>query len=186
MMRALYVFVMGLLLAGIVHIVVVLLVPRYAERDAWERLQNAPAWQFSRVASPGRIDALVPFVDPAFAVAACRFDLSEAPLLAEAQGRLPYWSVAIYDSEGENVYSFNDRTAVERRLRLLVVDPVQLAQLRKSAPAEMQEAVVVPVERPRGFVLVRALREDESWSAMVDTFLKDATCSRYEIVEASS
>ena len=183
MMRALYVLVLGLLLAGIVHIVVVLLVPHYAERDAWERLKDAPLWTFSRVATPGRRDALVPFVDPSFAVAACRYDLSEGPLLAEAEGRLPYWSVAIYDSEGRNVYSFNDRTAVERRLRLLVVDPVQLARLRKVAPSQMQEAVVVPVDEPRGLVLVRTLQEDPSWATMVERFLRDATCERYEIPE---
>lgn len=181
MTRALYVLMMGVLLAGIIHIVVVLLVPRYAERDAWERLSGTPMWTFSRVATPGLDDARVPFVDPAFGVAACRYDLSEGPLIAEASGELPYWSVAIYDSEGRNVYSFNDRTAVERRLRLIVVDPVQRAQLRKVAPTEIEDAIIVLVERPQGLVMLRALREDAEWGPLVETFLEEATCERYDI-----
>ena len=40
MLRLLYALLVGIVGAGIVHIVVLLLVPSYSERDAWSRLSE--------------------------------------------------------------------------------------------------------------------------------------------------
>ena len=181
MLRSLYVLLISLVMAGIVHILIVLLVPSYAERDAWGTLaENGEPWSFSIVSSPDAPnEGLLPLVDPSFGVAACRFDLSQAPLVVETAGDVPYWSVALFDRQGQNIYSFNDRTAIGRRLFMIVVDPVQMARLRKSPPAESENAVLVEADIKDGFVLIRALQQDQSRNLETRAFLEKARCGRY-------
>ncbi len=181
-MRLLYPVAITLLLAGIVHILIILLIPSYAAKDAWANLEKVgKPWNFEIIAKPGLTEGPLPLVDPSFGVAACRYDLGEAPLSVEAEGILPFWSVAIFDRRGRNIYSFNDRTAIERKLFLIVVDPVQMAQLRKNPPEEAEKAVVVEAELKQGFILIRALQEDPSWESTVSKFLSDAKCEKFDL-----
>ena len=183
MKRALYILAVSLVLAGIVHIVVVMLIPSYADKDAWAKLASrGEEWQFAIVAEPGsELKSDLPLVDPSFGIAACRFDLSESPLVVEASGGVQFWSVALFDRRGENFYSFNDRTAIGRKLFMIVVDPVQMAQLRKNPPAEAEQAVLIESDLKKGFVLIRALQDTPSRATAVQKFLKEAKCSKYEL-----
>lgn len=181
MKRSFYILSLAFVLAGIVHILIILLIPSYAANDAWTKLEQAASpWEFSIVAEPGGRNETLPLVDPAFGTAACRYDLSEAPLRVSAEGHLPFWSIAIFDRQGRNIYSFNDRTAIERQLSLLVVNPVQMAQIRKNPPPDTNKAVVIETSISQGFVLIRALQEDRSWASTVRHFLTSAKCDRYE------
>ena len=182
MKRLTYLTMVAIILAGIIHILVVLLIPSYATKDAWAKLAAiGEPWSFSIISQPGMDRGLIPFADPAFGIAACRFDLSEAPLNVTANGNIPFWSVAIFDRQGQNIYSFNDRTAVERQLRLIVVDAVQMAQIRKNPTDEIEEAVLVESTARQGFILIRALQEDNSWAEDIQKFLKNARCERFEL-----
>ena len=181
MKRSIYVLALAFVLAGIVHILIILLIPNYAAKDAWTKLaQVVEPWQFSIVAEPGGRSDTLPLVDPAFGTAACRFDLAVAPVRVSADGKIPFWSIAIFDRQGRNIYSFNDRTAVEQQLSLLVVNPVQMAQFRKNPPPEADKAVMVETNTSQGFVLIRALHEDRSWTPTVQRFLNSAKCEPYE------
>ena len=42
--------------------------------------------------------------------------------------------MSIYDRSGRNIYSFNDRTAMEGELDVVVVTPLQMVELRKDLP----------------------------------------------------
>ena len=182
MTRLAYIALLAIVLAGIVHILIVLLIPSYATKDAWAKLEKiGDPWTFSIVASPNGKNRSLPLVDPSFGIAACRYDLAESPLKVSAAGTLPYWSVAIFDRRGRNIYSFNDRTAIERRLFLILVDPVQMAQLRKNPPVEGEQAVLVESNVRQGFVLIRAYQEDDSWAARVNQFLSQAKCERFSL-----
>lgn len=187
MKRILYGALLALVLAGIVHILVVLLIPSYAEQDAWAKLaRNGGSWEFSIVARPGLDKASeLPLADPAFGVAACRFDLSESPLVVEAAGDLPFWSVALFDRRGRNFYSFNDRTAIGRQLFMIVVNPIQMAQLRKNPPEEAERAVLIESDLKEGFILIRALKDNAARGPAVRRFLSDAKCSRYSLPDGS-
>ena len=185
MKRLLYTVLIGLVLAGIIHILIVLLIPFYAQKDAWAKLGSTGGeWAFTVVAEPGagKTTAL-PLVDPSFGVAACRFDLSKSPLIVEAGGVLPFWSVSLFDRRGQNVYSFNDRTAIGRQLFMIVVDPVQMARMRRNPPEEAERAVLVETDIDKGFVLIRAFLDHAGREADIRTFLKDARCERYQLPE---
>lgn len=186
---ALHVAALTLVVAGIVHIAVVMLVPAQAKRDAFSRLNAfAPSWKFTRIAGPNT-PVRLPALDPRFGVVACPFDLSRAPLSVRAEGEVPFWSVSVYDRRGRSVYSFNDRSfaglATEGRLDIAVVTPVQRARLREAAPEAIDDAILVPVSAREGFVLMRAYAPDDTWWPAIDAFLKDAVCERLEMAESA-
>ncbi len=180
MKRAIYTLALAFVLAGIVHILIILLIPAYAAKDAWTRLEGVTTpWKFTIVAQPGGESRVLSFSDPAFGTAACRYELDNYPVRVTAAGHLPFWSVAIFDRQGRNIYSFNDRTAIEQELALLVVNPVQMAQIRKAPPPGSDKAVLVESSVPRGFVLIRALQENDSWAPDVRRFLDNAKCEPF-------
>ena len=53
---------------------------------------------------------------------ACRLDLGEAPAGIAVDARDRFWSLALYDPKGTIIFSLNDRTAVEGRLDMIVVN----------------------------------------------------------------
>ncbi len=71
----------ALLLAGIVHLSTVLAMPQAATQDAYSRLAPlAPVNTAVQLAPPTAQAATMPFMDPAFAVAVCGYDLSSGSL----------------------------------------------------------------------------------------------------------
>ena len=134
-------FVVGTLLAaGAVHICAILLVPMFAKADGWSRLiPFAGEDRFSEIpTASGEVAGL----DPLFVNGACRLNLAEAPAGITVDARDRFWSVALYDPNGAIVFSLNDRTAIEGRLDMIVVDPAQSAKLKR-APSEEIEMTIV-------------------------------------------
>ncbi len=67
------------------HLATVIILPRTATQDAYARLTPiAPVNTVVALPLPTPEKAVMPFMDPAFASAVCRYDLSEGP--AEAHG----------------------------------------------------------------------------------------------------
>lgn len=136
-------FVIGTLLAaGAIHICAILLVPMFAKTDGWSRL--APFAGVDRFAEiPVSSSNGVAGLDPLFVTSVCRLDLSEAPVGIAVDARDRFWSVALYDPRGVILFSLNDRTAIEGRLDMIVVDPAQNAKLKRSPSAEIEQTIVV-------------------------------------------
>src|SRR5256885_12190776 len=87
----------GLLLGGIVHRATVLLLPRSATQDAYTRLSaTAPANSITPLPAPTSDEAVLPFMDPAFATAVCRYDLAAGPLKLRVPVSQAYTSVSFY------------------------------------------------------------------------------------------
>jgi uncharacterized membrane protein len=86
MMRWFLWLVAGLVLGGIVHLVMVLYLPRAATHDAYARLApDTPINTMVALPAPAPKDAKLPFTDPAFATSVCRYDLAKGPLKLTAQ-----------------------------------------------------------------------------------------------------
>ena len=76
MIRLAFTIIAGVLLGGVVHLVSVLALPRIATQDAYSRLEpitKLNAVTMLPLADPG--NSLMPYMDPAFATAVCRYDL---------------------------------------------------------------------------------------------------------------
>src|SRR5215467_4596858 len=75
----------ALLLGGIVHLSTVLAMPTAATQDAYSRLsQRTPVNGVVPLPAASGQDATMPFMDPAFAIAVCRYDLSGGSLKLHA------------------------------------------------------------------------------------------------------
>ena len=177
MLKLFYAVLVGLVGAGIVHIAVLFLLPTLIERDAWTRLANAAdLYVVTSADGSEKSQPVVDAPDPLFRAVACRFDLEDGPVRLKAEGKVPFWSASIYDRSGQNIYSFNDRTATEGMLDFVVATPTQMIEMRKDLPAELASAVFVEADVGEGIVVIRSFAPDDSWNSTISTYLKSFTC----------
>ena len=172
-----YALLVGLVGASIVHIVILLLVPNFSGRDAWARLASmSELYQVTRLDAQAAGAPIAGIADPTLLAAACRFDLEEGVAHVTAPGKVPFWSVSVYDRSGANLYSLNDRSAADGVLDLVVLTPEQLIEAHKDLPEEFTRSVLVELPIGEGIVVVRALAPDNSWKAAVSDFLARIGC----------
>ena len=112
MIRLAFTIIAGVLLGGVVHLVSVLALPRIATQDAYSRL--TPMTKLNAVTPLPLADpnnAPMPFMDPAFAIAICRYDLSGGPIKLTVPVSQAYTSVSFYTRNEVAYYAINDRSA---------------------------------------------------------------------------
>lgn len=135
-------FVAGTLLAaGAIHICAILLVPVFAQSDGWSRLSPfAGDDRFNEISvvDAGKIAGL----DPLFINGVCRLDLAEDPEGITVEARDRFWSLALYDPTGAIVFSLNDRTALDGRLDMIVVNSDQSARLKRAPSEELEQTII--------------------------------------------
>lgn len=177
MLKFFYAILVGLVGAGIVHVAVLLLLPQFSKRDAWQSLaDSADFYKAVRIDANDGGPPLVEGMDPLFHAAACRFDLKEGPVRLHASGTVPFWSASVYDRAGQNLYSFNDR-ASEGALDFVVLTSDQMIEVRKSAPEDYRASVFVQVPVGEGIVVVRTFVPDPTWEASTTDFLARLACT---------
>jgi len=167
----------GLLLGGVIHIAAILLVPDFATRDAWTSLGRlGPDGAFHLL--PANTPGTKPLtdLDPAMAHAACRFTLEEGPIRIRATMPEEFWSLAVFDRRGSNVYSLNDRTAERSDIDLVIATPLQMAKLRENPLAALDRAIVIELPLERGFVLIRAFVANPTLAPATEAALGAADC----------
>ncbi len=174
-----YAVLVGLVGAGIVHVAVLLLLPEFSERDPWSRLaEHTEVYVMSRIDGTPSADVIHGSADPLFYVNACRFSLEDGYAHITAPGKVPFWSVSIYDRTGQNLYSFNDRSSTEGELDVVVVTPAQMIDVRKELPQELVSSVFVEADVNEGIAMVRAFVPDESWAPRLASYMKSMHCSQ--------
>ena len=177
MARLFHALVLGMIGAGIVHIVVLLLVPSYSQRDAWSALaERSNYYVVTRLDAPG-VEPVIGSIDPLFHAVACRFNLEDGPVHINGGGEVPYWSISVYDRTGQNVSSFNDRSSADGLLDFVVASPVQMIELRNDLPAAFDRSVFVEAEIDEGILVVRAFMPDSSWEPTVSLYLDGIACT---------
>ena len=174
--RLLHALVLGVVGAGIVHIVILLLVPSYSQRDAWAALSERSNYYFVTRLDPPGAEPLIGSIDPLFDAAACRFDLADGPVHVRGDGEVPYWSLSVYDRVGLNVFSVNDRSSSDSALDFVVATPSQMIDLRNDLPVSFDRSVFIEADVEDGIVVVRAFVPDESWEPTVTRYLQGVTC----------
>ena len=109
----------GVMLGGIVHLATVLLLPGMATQDAYSRLAPmTPVNSVTAIAPPSPEKAVMPFMDPAFALSVCRYDISDGPLKFSVPVSQAYTSVSFYTRTDVAYYAINDRAAGRRSIEL--------------------------------------------------------------------
>ncbi len=178
MSRTLLYVVGGLMLAGIIHIVAVLMVPYFATADAWSAMhQFGRDGTFHILPQAKAGDEPLADLDPQMLYSVCRFSLEDGPIQISATLPDSFWSIAIFDRRGRNVYSLNDRSAERSELDLAIITPVQMAQLRQDPPESLETAIVVELPIETGFVMIRVFVADDSMLPGARAALATADCS---------
>src|SRR6187200_1105121 len=158
MMRWLLWLLAGALVGGIVHLVAVLILPRTATQDAYSRLSPiAPVNAVAAVPQPTPQNELMPYMDPAFATAVCRYDLSTGPLKLTAPVSPAYTSVSFYTRQGVAYYAINDRAAGRRVIELDLMTSTQRNDLPEDEDVTAADRLIVESPTTTGLIVLRAL-----------------------------
>lgn len=167
----------AILLGGIVHLSTVLLMPRAATQDAYARLVPlTPVNTVVPIATPTAEASIMPFMDPAFAAAACRYDLSDGSLKLNAPVSQAYTSVTFYTRNSVAYYAINDRAAGRRSIELDLMTPEQHAQLPEEEDVTAADRLIVESPTKTGLIVLRALAPEPGLMPMARRALAGAQC----------
>jgi uncharacterized membrane protein len=167
----------ALLLGGIVHLATVLLLPNVATNDAYARVSAiAPVNSVIPVPPPTPENALMPFMDPAFAASICRYDLSRAPLKFSVPISPAYTSVSFYTRGDVAYYAINDRAAGRRVIELDLMTNAQRAELPDNEDITAADRLIVTSPTTTGLIVIRALTPEPGWTPAARSSLAAARC----------
>ena len=167
----------ALLLGGIVHLATVLLLPSMASQDAYARVSAiAPVNSVIPVPTPTPEKAVMPFMDPAFAVSVCRYDLSRGPLKFSVPISQAYTSVSFYTRTDVAYYAINDRAAGRRVIELDLMTAAQRAELPENEDITAADRLIVASPTTTGLIMIRALAPEMGGIPAARNALAAAQC----------
>jgi uncharacterized membrane protein len=167
----------ALLLAGIVHLATVLVLPRLATQDAYARVSTfAPVNTVVPVPTPTPEAAIMPFMDPAFEVSICRYDLSRGALKFSVPISQAYTSVSFYTRSDVAYYAINDRAAGRRVIELDLMTAAQRADLPENEDITAADRLIVTSPTTTGLIVIRALAAEPGYVPAARAALASAQC----------
>jgi uncharacterized membrane protein len=177
MIRLLFAIIGGVLLGGVVHLVSVLALPRIATQDAYSRL--TPLTKLNAVtalplANPN--NAPMPFMDPAFAIAVCRYDLSGGPIKLAVPVSQAYTSVSFYTRSDVAYYAINDRSAGRRVIELDLMTEAQHAELPEDEDVTAADRLIIDSPTATGLIVLKALAPEPGLMVQAQATLAASSC----------
>jgi uncharacterized membrane protein len=172
--------VTGLVGAALLHVVVILTMPNFTGRDGYTRVINeGESNVFARLSD--RPDAAgLANGDPFLRLAVCSFSIAENPVRFLAKGDVPFWSLAIYDQDNNEVFSMTDRTAIAAgALDVIVANAAQMNVIRKTTPDIVSQSILVDMQVLDGYAVLRTLVPLPSMEQSATDFLENADCSTF-------
>ena len=163
MIRIVFTILAGVLLGGVVHLVSVLALPRIASQDAYSRL--TPMTRLNEVTQLPLADpnnSPMPLMDPAFAVAICRYDLSSGPIKLTVPVSQAYTSVTFYTRYDVAYYAINDRAAGRRQIELDLMTTKQRQDLPEDEEITAADRLIVESPSATGLIVARAFSPEPS------------------------
>lgn len=167
----------GALMGGIVHLGTVLYLPATATQDAYARISPvSPVNAMVALPAPSSESTIVPFMDPAFAAAVCRYDLTGGPIKLRAPVSPAYTSVSFYTNKGIAYYAINDRAAGRRVIELQLMTKAQRDELLEDDETAAADRLIVESPSEKGLIVLRALAPEPGMMAAAKTALSAARC----------
>lgn len=179
MLKLLFAVITGLIGAALLHLVIILALPHFTGRDAYTRILMRGDMNRFTALSDLPDDTGLFNGDPFIKVAVCSFDIETAPVRLMARGGVPFWSLAVYDSASNEVFSMNDRTSVGGDLDVVLASPVQLTGLRKALPEALAQSILVEMPRADGYAVLRTMVPQKSFDTGARNFLAEAGCDDF-------
>lgn len=169
--------VTGLVVGLATHLVAVLIMPYQAPADAWARIATlGPVNTIVLLPAPAADTELMPALDPAFALAACRFDLTRGPLKLRAPVTADYTSISFYTRQGLAFYGITDRAAGRNIIDVDLMTPRQKAQLPQNEEITAADRLIVESPSVTGIAVIRALVREAGARPAIEALLARASC----------
>jgi uncharacterized membrane protein len=169
--------VAGVILGGIVHLVSVLALPRIATQDAYSRL--TPMTELNAVTALPQADpanSAMPFMDPAFAMAICRYDLSSGPIKLTVPVSQAYTSVSFYTRNEVAYYAINDRSAGKKVIELDLMTEAQHNELPEDEEVTAADRLIIDSPSTTGLIVLKALAAEPGLMPQAQASLAAASC----------
>jgi uncharacterized membrane protein len=177
MMKYLLWLLGGVLLGGIVHLATVLWLPRTATQDAYSRLAPlTPVNTVTPLPEPSPEKSLLPYTDPAFATAVCRYDLAQGPLQLSLNVSQAYTSMSFYTRYGRAYYAINDRAAGRRVIELDLMTERQHNEMPEEEDVTAADRLIVESPTTTGIIVMKALAPEPGLMAMARDALATGRC----------
>ena len=177
MIRWMLLILGGVLLGGIVHLATIIILPRTATQDAYARLTAiAPVNTVVALPAPTPEKAVMPFMDPAFASAVCRYDLSQGPLKLTVPVSTAYTSVSFYTRNDVAYYAINDRAAGRRVIELDLMTTAQHEQVPEDEEITAADRLIVDLPTPTGLIAIRAMAPEPGLMRAAQAAIAAAKC----------
>jgi uncharacterized membrane protein len=167
----------GVLLGGIVHLVSVLALPRIATQDAYSRL--TPLTKLNAVTPLPPVapnSEPMPFMDPAFALAICRYDLSAGSLKLTVPVSQAYTSVSFYTRNEVAYYAINDRSAGRKVIELDLMTEAQHAELPEDEDVTAADRLIIDSPTATGLIVLKALAPEPGLMPQAQASLAASSC----------
>jgi len=166
--------------AGFVHLVSVLAMPRLAPHDAFARLSAlVQGKQPFLLPQPLPGQEVTPFEDPAVVQTVCLFDLTQGPLKVDATvDDDALLTLSFRSRTGAVFYSMTDKASVHGKIDIRVMTPAQLqaAQAEDDEDNPPQELRIVAPQL-QGFILINALAPFPSERADAEARARSVNCA---------
>ncbi|MDN4983211.1 DUF1254 domain-containing protein [Bradyrhizobium arachidis] len=178
MIRLAFTILAGVLLGLVVHLVSVLALPRIATQDAYSRL--TPMTKLNGVTQLPLADpqtSPMPFMDPAFALAICRYDLAGGPIKLTVPVSQAYTSVSFYTRNEIAYYAINDRSAGKKVIELDLMTEAQHSALPEDEEVTAADRLIIDSPTTTGLILMKALAAEPGLMPQAQATLQAATCT---------
>jgi uncharacterized membrane protein len=117
-------------------------------------------------------------MDPAFASAVCRYDLSEGPLKLTVPVSPAYTSVSFYTRYDVAYYAINDRAAGRRVIELDLMTAAQHEQVPEDEEITAADRLIVESPTPTGLIAIRAMAPEPGLMPAAQGAVAASRCMR--------
>ena len=175
---ALYLAAMAIV-AALAHLIVVLIVPTLATRDAYARLAGlGPLNATVALPRPGPTERLLPYADPAIASSVCRYDLGGGPVRVTAPiGRGAFASISFHSRRGLVFYALTDKAATHGVIEAVLATPEDVRTLdARDDEEDPSRDLRIAAPAKEGFVVMRVFSELPSLYPEAEEQAKGLAC----------
>ena len=169
----------GLIVAGAIHIAVVLGVPQLATNNAWTRLHGIGKEHEIKLLPVAAPDAqTLPMMSPDIRYAICRYDLTKAPLRVSTPLPDGTWTIAFYTPLGDNFYTIRGSDIRRDQVQVVVYGQNQeIIEPPDDAQAIPENEIVVRAQEAKGLIVIHAPIRSRVFADLTDEQLRKARCA---------
>jgi uncharacterized membrane protein len=122
----------------------------------------------------------MPFMDPAFASAICRYDLAQGPLKLTVPLSPAYTSVSFYTRYDVAYYAINDRAAGRRVIELDLMTTAQHDQVPEDEEVTAADRLIVESPTVTGLIAIRAMAPEPGLMRVAESAVAASRCSTHQ------